>query len=142
MNSLAMVKLGSMLVILLLILAAILIVIAYKKRRKMTPTGYNPWWYRWFIAPILKRIKFRKRDHRASVILFYEQMLAVAAKAGLVKTPDQTPMEFAVASGYVQIREITSLYNRVRFGNTTLDEREIRRISDLLSQLKQTIHRK
>ncbi len=142
MNSLALVKLSGMLVFLLLALAAIFMVIAYKKRRKMTPTGYNPWWYRWFIVPILRRIKFRKRDHRASVILFYEQMLAVVAKAGLVKTPDQTPMEFAATSGYAQIREITSLYNRVRFGKANLDEGEVRRISDLLANLKQAIQQR
>jgi transglutaminase-like putative cysteine protease len=142
MNSLAMVRLSGMLVILALAAALILMALAYRKRKRLTPTGYNPWWYRWFIAPILRRMRFRKRDHRASMILFYEQMLAIAAKAGLIKSPDQTPMEFALASGYAQIREITSLYNRVRFGNAQLDEREVRRISELLGNLKQAIQRK
>ncbi|MEW6130653.1 MAG: DUF3488 and transglutaminase-like domain-containing protein [Acidobacteriota bacterium] len=140
MNMVAWVKLGGALVILLLLIAAILLTLAYAKRKRQMPTGYNPWWYRWFIAPVLRRMRFRKRDHRASVVLFYEQMLAVAARAGLVKTPDQTPLEFATASGYPQIGEITALYNRVRFGNTQLAETEVRKIATLLADLKQAIH--
>ncbi len=75
-------------------------------------------------------------------MLFYEQMLAIARRAALVKQPDQTPVEFAVASGLAPIREITILYNRVRFGGAELDEAETRRISALLDELKQEVRRK
>jgi hypothetical protein len=80
-----------------------------------------------------------RRDFRRSAVLFYEQMLAIARRAGLVKQPDQTPIEFALASGLSPIREITTLYNRVRFGGVKLDETETRRVSDLLVELKQQV---
>jgi hypothetical protein len=75
-------------------------------------------------------------------VLFYEQMLAISRRAGLLKQPHQTPVEFAVASGLIPINEITTLYNRVRFGGQELDENETRRVSDLLAELKQDIRNK
>ena len=75
-------------------------------------------------------------------VLFYEQMLAIARRAGLIKQPDQTPVEFALASGLTPIREITILYNRVRFGGAELDENETRRVSELLGKLKQDVRGK
>jgi hypothetical protein len=129
---------GAMLVLLLGL--SVYVATAYRKHKKRNlQTGYNAWWYRWFIAPLLRWQKRRKRDHQASAVLFYEQMLAVAARGGLVKAPEQTPMEFATSAGYNQIREITLLYNRVRFGKSTLNESESNRITELLTELKKTI---
>lgn len=132
----------------LLIAAAVLIlassfvllyvIMAYRKRRGRPPTGYGPWWHRLFILPLWRR-RVAKRDYRQSAVLFYEQMLAIARRAGLVKQPDQTPLEFALSSGLSPIREITTLYNRVRFGGAQLDEIETRRVSVLLVELKQTV---
>jgi hypothetical protein len=129
---------GAMLVLLLCL--SLYVATAYRKHKKRNlQTGYNAWWYRWFIAPLLRWQKRRKRDHQASAVLFYEQMLAVAARGGLVKAPEQTPMEFATSAGYKQVREITLLYNRVRFGNATLNEAESNRIAELLTELKKAI---
>jgi hypothetical protein len=114
------------------------VIIAYRKRRGRPPTGYGPWWHRLFILPLWRR-RLAKRDFRQSAVLFYEQMLAISRRAGLVKQPDQTPLEFALASGLPPIREITTLYNRVRFGGAQLDETETRRVSDLLVELKQAV---
>ncbi len=136
------IKFGSGLGLLVMILFALYISVVYLKRRKLKPTGYNPWWHRIFIMPILRRIKRRKRDHRASAVLFYEQMLAISARAGLKKQPEQTPLEFASASSYPQIREITTVYNRVRFGKATLNEDETRKVSGLLAELKRSIAKK
>jgi protein-glutamine gamma-glutamyltransferase len=136
------VKLASIIGLLSFSLFALYIALAYQKRRKHTPTGYNPWWHRMFILPLLRRIKRRKRDHRASAVLFYEQMLAISARAGLKKEPQQTPLEFASASGYAQIQEITAVYNRVRFGSATLSEEETRKVSGLLAELKRAIGKK
>jgi hypothetical protein len=63
-------------------------------------------------------------------------MLAIAARSGWIKSPDQTPLEFAAASGLPQISEITSVYNRVRFGGALLDDGEARKVADLLDELK------
>ena len=136
------IKFGSGVGLLSVILFALYISVAYLKRRNLKPTGYNPWWHRIFILPILRRIKRRRHDHRASAVLFYEQMLAISARAGLKKQPEQTPLEFASASGYSQIRELTRVYNRVRFGKAILNEDETRKVTGLLAELKRTIAKK
>ncbi len=120
---------------------SVYVLMASRKRRGLPDTGYGPWWHRIFILPLWRR-RFARRDYRQSAVLFYEQMLAIARRAALVKQPDQTPVEFAVASGLAPIREITILYNRVRFGGAELDEAETRRISALLDELKQEVRRK
>jgi hypothetical protein len=130
--------LGGSVAILALSFVSLYVAIAYRKRRGVPSTGYGPWWRRLFILPMWRR-KLAGRDYRQSAVLFYEQMLAIARRAGLVKQPDQTPVEFALASGLSPIREITALYNRVRFGGAQLDERETRRVSDLLIELKQNV---
>ena len=76
---------------------------------------------------------------KATVIEFYERMVDLLADRGLVRSPHQTPLEFALSSGLSPIREITNLYNRVRFGGIQLDDNETRRVSELLVELKQKI---
>jgi protein-glutamine gamma-glutamyltransferase len=134
-------KLGSALAVLGLSLMALYVVISYRKRRGLPPTGYGPWWHRLFVLPTWRR-RLMRRDYRQSAVLFYEQMLAIVRRAGLVKQPYQTPVEFAAASGLSPIREITTLYNRVRFGGAELDEGETRRVSALLGELKQSLRRR
>lgn len=134
-------KLATGLGVLGLSLVSLYVVFAYRKRRSLPPTGYGPWWHRLFVLPMWRR-KLTQRDYRQSAVLFYEQMLAIARRAGLVKQPHQTPVEFASASGLSPIREITTLYNRVRFGGAELDERESRRVSELLGELKQSVRRR
>ena len=124
--------------LLAVMMLSLYIVLAFRKRRRLPDTGYGPWWHRLFILPLWRR-RLAKRDYRQSAVLFYEQMLAIARRAGLVKQPDQTPIEFALASGLTPIREITTLYNRVRFGGAELDENETRRVSELLVKLKQDV---
>jgi protein-glutamine gamma-glutamyltransferase len=123
-------------------LVAIYILILYRKRRLVAATGYGPWWHRLFVLPRWRSKKLLKRDERQSAVLFYGQMLAIASRAGFVKRPDETPAEFAAAARVGQIQEITTLYNRVRFGGAHLDEGEVRRISLLLAELKKTVRRR
>lgn len=118
---------------------AVYVLFAYRQRRRLTHTGYNPFWYRLMVAPLLRLLKRKKRDHQASAVLFYEQMLAIAARAGLVKAPAQTPLEFADACGFAEIKELTRIYNRVRFGSAALEESEARRVTELLTGLKQAV---
>jgi protein-glutamine gamma-glutamyltransferase len=119
-----------------------LYMLLYVKRRGVAPTGYGPWWHRLFVLPTWRSRRLARRKDRESAVLFYEQMLAIARRAGLVKQPYETPVEFAAVSGSVEIGEITALYNRVRFGNASLDEAEARRVSKLLTELKQKTRRK
>jgi hypothetical protein len=116
--------------------AGLYVTVAYSKRRRYAPTGYGPWWHRLFILPRWRRSGLAGRDPRASAVLFYEQMLAIAARAGLIKKPEQTPIEFAEGAGFSQIDEITAVYNQVRFGGARLDDNDARRVSRLLADLK------
>ena len=119
-----------------------LYILLYIKRRGFAYAGYGPWWHRLFVLPTWRSRRLARRNHRESAVLFYEQMLAIARRAGLIKQPDQTPVEFAAVSGFTEIGEITALYNRVRFGNAPLDEAEIRQVSKLLTELKHKSRRK
>src|SRR5262249_39456502 len=112
------------------------------KQWTIAPTGYGPWWHRWFILPTWKRRRLVRRDERECAVMFYEQMLAIASRAGLVKPPDQTPMAFPAATGSDPPLEITALYNRVRFGGAALDATETRRASLLLAELKRNLRKK
>lgn len=132
-------KAAGVLGMLLVSIAGAYVLMAFRKRRGLEPTGYGPWWHRLFVLPTWRSRRMVKNNHRASAILFYEQMLALAARAGMMKRPDQTPSEFAAQSGVAQIKEITTVYNRVRFGGARLDETEVRRVSALLSELRQTV---
>ena len=125
-----------------LVVIGLYILRSYRKRQKRERTGYGPWWHRLFVLPTWRRSRLVGRDHRASAVLFYEQMLQIAARGGLVKSPDQTPAEFAAASRFDQIREITNVYNRVRFGGASLSENETRQVSSLLSTLRRAVREK
>ncbi|HST24062.1 MAG TPA: DUF3488 and transglutaminase-like domain-containing protein [Blastocatellia bacterium] len=127
---------------LLLAMGASLYVAMHIKRWSIAPTGYGPWWHRLFILPTWRSRRLVRRDTRETAVMFYEQMLAIASRAGLVKQPSQTPKEFAAVCGFNEIQEITLLYNRVRFGGAPLDETETRKVTNLLVELKHSIRRK
>jgi hypothetical protein len=128
-------KLVGLLMLLITVTAAVYVA-RHLKQWAVAPTGYGPWWHRWFILPTWKRRRLMGRDERECAVMFYEQMLAIAARTGRIKPTHQTPVEFADESRSQPIREITALYNRVRFGGATLDEAETRRVSRLLVELR------
>jgi hypothetical protein len=134
-------KLGGTLLV-LMTAAAAFFVMKQMKQWSLAPTGYGPWWHRVFILPRWKSRRLTQRDRRESAVMFYEQMLAIAARGGLLKSAEQTPLEFAAVSGMDEISEITVLYNRVRFGGAALDADETRRVSRLLAELKRHVRRK
>ena len=122
-------------------ITAVYVVRSYAKLRNQSSTGYCPWWKRVFILPTWRGGLWIKRDQRRSAVLFYEQMLAILARAKLIKRPDQTPLEFATAQKFVQVSEITEAYNTVRFGDAILNEAESLRIARLLSELKLAVRK-
>jgi transglutaminase-like putative cysteine protease len=123
-------------------LVALYIGVAYVGRRPLEATGYGPWWRRLFILPMWRRRRLARGDQRATAVLFYEQMLAIASRGGLVKEASQTPIEFAERTGLDQVREITDLYNRIRFGGANLGDADARRVSILLLDLKRAVRGK
>ena len=81
----------------------------------------------------------RKRifgSHGASVVEFYERMLAVLASKGVVREPHQTPLEFAYEVGIPEAVGITEKYNLVRFGGGTLTHDEVAAIDSWLGRLE------
>ncbi len=90
------------------------------------------------------RFGLRRRDAdkatatRASVINFYARMLKALETRGLRRAGDQTPLEFALASGVPEALTITEAYHRVRYGARNLSateaaevERHLRRLESL-----------
>jgi len=63
---------------------------------------------------------------KSSMVEFYGRMLDLLAEKGMVRAPDQTPMEFAHAVAIPEVVGITEKYNSVRFGkkDLTLPERQ------------------
>ncbi|MBP9108641.1 MAG: DUF3488 domain-containing protein [Pyrinomonadaceae bacterium] len=77
---------------------------------------------------------FKRRQ--ASIVEFYERMQKRLAEKGIVREPHQTPMEFANAVGMPEAVSITEKYNRVRFGEKALSEREASEIENWLRGLE------
>jgi hypothetical protein len=71
-----------------------------------------------------------KRDR--SIVDFYDKMLEILAAQGIVRQPDQTPMEFAQVTGSPEVSVITETYNEVRFGNRRLEKKQTAEIEELL----------
>ena len=76
------------------------------------------------------------RRRRGTVVEFYERMLSALAKRGLVRKESETPLEFAVRTGFPEALSITDEYNRVRFGRMGLCDEERARIEAWLARLE------
>ena len=81
------------------------------------------------------RRRFRD-DAAGSAIAFYQEMLAIVARAGHRRAPHQTPAEFAAQLDRPAVIEITRLYQQARFGTQSLTEEEVDRVTRLLRELK------
>jgi transglutaminase-like putative cysteine protease len=85
---------------------------------------------------VWQRLTGRFRGSRASIVEFYERMEAVLAGKGIVRSPHQTPLEFAFASGYPEAVKIAEKYNGVRFGERSLHHDEAAEIDAWLENLE------
>lgn len=84
-----------------------------------------------------KRFKgFWRAEKQNSVVLFYEQMLKVLAEKGFSKNPYQTPFEFAHETKIPEAVKITEIYNRVRFGEKPLSDKENLVVEQLIEKIK------
>ncbi|HJS52269.1 MAG TPA: DUF3488 and transglutaminase-like domain-containing protein [Pyrinomonadaceae bacterium] len=75
---------------------------------------------------------------RASIVEFYDRMQTILLGKGLVRSPDQTPLEFAYAVDMPQAIRITETYNRVRFGEKDLSLDETMQIENWLEEISTT----
>lgn len=73
-------------------------------------------------------------------VAFYERMLRVMARGGIIKKDTETPLEFShritLERGIKEAEEITRIYYRVRYGREALKREEEVRIESLLNQIK------
>lgn len=77
------------------------------------------------------------RGRRAvSIVEFYDRMLQILSDKGFTREPQQTPLEFARALEMPVAVKITEKYNRVRFGEKDLSEREAEDVEAWLDELK------
>jgi hypothetical protein len=124
-----------------LMLAGMIVVSRFRSRGELA-SGYGPWWLRLSVFPTWRHAFWLRRDPQRSAILFYQQMLSIMSKRGAKKRSDQTPIEFADSQESSLVRDITDIYNRVRFGAEMLNENEARNVGRLLSELKRSIKKK
>ncbi len=69
------------------------------------------------------RSLFARRKVR-SAVEFYERMTSLLAARGLIRPPEQTPLEFAYQTNIPEAVLVTQKYNAVRFGNGNLSPDE------------------
>jgi transglutaminase-like putative cysteine protease len=85
-----------------------------------------------------RAVNFRRREPEGrSIIEFYERLTKVLAARGLRRAPEQTPLEFAVATELDEALRITRAYNRVRYGEQALTPIESAEIEKWLKRMEE-----
>jgi hypothetical protein len=100
---------------------AILLMLIYRIRRFGFRRGLKVW---------------RREAEGPSVVKFYERMTKILAGRGLHRGRDETPLEFATATGISDVLRITRVYNRVRYGAQDLSATEVSEIEQCLTRLE------
>ncbi|MBD0373007.1 MAG: DUF3488 domain-containing protein [Pyrinomonadaceae bacterium] len=116
----------SWLMIIVALLLATLLLLVYRIKRMGFWRGLRVW---------------KREEERASVVKFYERMTALLAERGLRREKNQTPLEFAGATGISDVLRITRAYNRVRYGAQTLSAAEAAEIEQCLTRLEGEVGR-
>jgi len=87
--------------------------------------------------------RYRSSLSRENVnVSFYQEMLKILAKRGIIKTGNMTPREFAEyaleekGGSYRNVLEITKSFEMVRYGGMTLSRKEIEEINMVLEGLR------
>jgi len=77
-----------------------------------------------------------RHDGAASAVAFYQEMLRALERAGHKRAHHQTPAEYAEELRMPAVAEITTIYQQARFGDRTLGNDEIARVSLLLREVR------
>lgn len=77
-----------------------------------------------------------RHDSAASAVAFYQEMLRALERAGYKRAHHQTPAEYAEELRMPAVAEITTIYQQVRFGNRSIGDDEIARVSLLLREVR------
>ncbi|MBD0326157.1 MAG: transglutaminase domain-containing protein, partial [Pyrinomonadaceae bacterium] len=79
----------------------------------------------------------RRREREGhSIVEFYERLTKVLAARGLRRAPNETPLEFAEATGLSEALLITRAYNRVRYGEEQLSKDEAEDVDRWLREME------
>jgi transglutaminase-like putative cysteine protease len=96
-----------------------------------------------FLVSRLRRLSFWERlkfwgraGKNYSSIAFYERMTKALESRGLLRAPEETPLEFAATTGMPEATLLTRSYNRVRFGAHELTTAEAARIEEWLRRIE------
>ena len=82
------------------------------------------------------KAKIAAVEYLASVDCRYYEEAELALINSLRREKNETPMEFAVATGISDVLRITRAYNRVRFGSQALSSTEVAEIEQCLTRLE------
>jgi hypothetical protein len=94
---------------------------------------------RWDLTGLLK---FGRRERKNySSVVFYERMMKALEARGMLRAPDETPLEFAATTGMPEATLLTRSYNRVRFGAHELTNAEAARIEEWLRRVEKESER-
>jgi transglutaminase-like putative cysteine protease len=118
---------GNIVVTVFVLLTALLLVLAARRIRQFG-------WRR--ALSISKTTSVRD----ASIIEFYERLMAMLAKQGITRDACLTPLEFASAVGRQEVMAVTKAYNRVRFGGQKLSVKEQNEIGQILERFETPEH--
>lgn len=91
-----------------------------------------------FIAALAVLVILLKRRHSSRIRTpgFYMEMLRILSKKGLERKDFETPMEFAARSGLPEAVRLTEVFQRIRYGGTTLDRSDMDEVKRLLEAIK------
>jgi len=81
------------------------------------------------------------RRQVVTTVGFFARLQDILEARGFTRTPDQTPLEFAYASGFNEAVKVTEKYNAVRFGEMKLRKDESDDIENWLKALETTKER-
>jgi hypothetical protein len=78
------------------------------------------------------------RTKETPIIEFYQRMIIALDRKGYKRELSQTPLEFALALEMPEAVKITEHYNRVRFGEKSLNDDEKSEIESWLISLEES----
>jgi hypothetical protein len=84
----------------------------------------------------------RQRKRLAKELGFYDDLIRLLERRGLIRRPNWTPMEFSDGLSYLphqafhDIRRLTRLFYRVRYGRCELNARRRHRIYNAIARIE------
>ncbi|HLX61442.1 MAG TPA: transglutaminase domain-containing protein [Planctomycetota bacterium] len=103
----------------------------------------------WLVQLFARRSVRRKYAFAGSgsrsraAVAFYNDLLQALSRRGFARQPGQTPREFAASvlrkggEAFAPVREVTAIFEAVRYGGGDLEQDEFNRLQDALDKIKE-----